>query len=266
MFKRKEQNEREQIKEFKNPESKKDRSSFYRLLALLVLFMTGNMIVLYFMGPYSKVGELSVSGYQEIVVQEVIDASNIHAGDSLWKTYFRKKEIEQKVKKNLLQVDSVKITLDGFNDLVFEVNEFETVAYLAIKQEYVKILENGTILKEKQKVARGGYPILTEFKEGKVLKRFLKEYSKIEDTLQTSISEIQYDPSPIDEYRIRLFMNDGNQVIASIPTFSERMLYYPKIKQELGKTQGELNLEAGAYFTPYDSLTDEQQPEEENEE
>lgn len=252
-FKRRNNNERERMKKLEKSPMKRSKKSLYRLLVIVTVFLVGDFIVLYFLSSFSRVGQLSVSGYEEVVVQNVIDASSVHAGDSLWETFFNRNEIEEKIVESLPQVKAANVHLESPNHFTFHIQEYETVAYLAHNQTYKKILENGSILKEKQEVTRGGYPILSEFKEGKVLDRFLKEYEKLEATVHKSISEIQYDPTPTDNYRIRLFMNDGNQVLASIPTFSERILYYPLMKKEAGTTLGEFNLEAGAYFTPYEA-------------
>lgn len=45
-------------------------------------------------------------------------------------------------------------------------------------------------------------------------------------------------------------MNDGNQVIASIDTFAEKMQYYPSIVSKMNYT-GVVDLEVGAYSYPY---------------
>lgn len=259
-FKGRINNERERIKKpEKSPmtPTKRGKESLYRLLIIVAFFLVADVLVLYSLSPLSRIGELSVVGTEEVIVQDVIDASTLHAGESVWRSYIKKSQIETQMTDELPQVKAVKIRFTAPNKFTFDIQEYRTVAYLSINQTYKKILENGIILEEKQAITRGGYPILSEFKEGDVLKRFLVEYEKLEDDLRQNISEIQYSPTPVDVYRIRLFMNDGNQVVASIPTFSERLVYYPTMKTEIGEKQGEFNLEAGAYFTPYESEVEE---------
>ena len=258
-----EQEKRDDILLEDQKKQKIKKESFIRLSMLILLFLSGILLTVYFISPLSKVGQLSVHGTQEVIVQEIIDKSDIHSGDPLWKTYFRKKEISQKTVEAIPQVKEMSLSLKGMNNLDFEVQEYSTAAYLSSGDQYRKILENGVILTEKESIIRGGYPILLQFKEGKVLQRFLKEYDTLDESLQKSISEIHYDPSETDSYLIRLYMNDGNQIVASIPTFSERMVYYPTMKAETGEEKGEFNLEAGAYFVPFEKAEETKEESEE---
>lgn len=254
-LKKKQVDNPESVKQAEDEQKKENppKEHIIRLVLLNMGFTLAISVTLYFLSSYSRVGELSVVGANEIVVQDVIDASTVKSGESLWETYFDKVEIEKSIKEKLPQIREVYLSLDGLNDFVFQVEEYKTVAYLFETQEYYKILENGKVLEQKETVARGGLPVISSFEEGAVLNRFIDEYSKLEESLHKSISEVQYDPSETDTYRIRLYMNDGNQVIASIPTFSNRMQYYPVMKNETGEIKGVFNMQAGAYFTPYDA-------------
>ena len=50
-------------------------------------------------------------------------------------------------------------------------------------------------------------------------------------------------------------MDDGFEVRAVIPTFSERMEYYPEITAQLnGLEKGVIDMEVGTYFTPYSEM------------
>ena len=46
-------------------------------------------------------------------------------------------------------------------------------------------------------------------------------------------------------------MRDGNLVKAVLPTFNHKMTFYNQMLKELGDKKGTLNLEVGAYFTPF---------------
>ena len=50
-------------------------------------------------------------------------------------------------------------------------------------------------------------------------------------------------------------MKDGNIVKAIIPTLAEKMAFYPQIKAQLKERQGTIDLEVGAYFTPFQEDT-----------
>lgn len=223
-----------------------------RLISLLLLFSFAILVVVYFITPLSKVGRITVIGTNEVTDQAVIDASQIRSGDSLWETFFSQKKRETLVKNQLPQVKSMKIEFDGLNSYELVVSEYKTVAYLEKENEYFNILENGKIVNESRKVSIGNPPIFIKFKEGKALNKMIEQYQLLNENIHNSISEVEYTPSKTDEYLITLYMNDGNQVVASITSFAEKMIYYPDIVQKIGEGKGVINIEVGVYFTPFE--------------
>ncbi|MEG0288432.1 MAG: cell division protein FtsQ/DivIB [Carnobacterium sp.] len=223
-----------------------------RLISLLLLFSFAILVVVYFITPLSKVGRITVIGTNEVTDQAVIDASQIRSGDSLWETFFSQKKRETLVKNQLPQVKSMQIEFDGLNSYELVVSEYKTVAYLEKENEYFNILENGKIVNESRKVSIGNPPIFIKFKEGKALNKMIEQYQLLNENIHNSISEVEYTPSKTDEYLITLYMNDGNQVVASITSFAEKMIYYPDIVQKIGEGKGVINIEVGFYFTPFE--------------
>ena len=62
-----------------------------------------------------------------------------------------------------------------------------------------------------------------------------------------------------------LYMNDGNEVSATIRTFAEKMVHYPAIVSQLEPYQrGVINLEVGSYFKAFEPKGD--KPDEKDEE
>lgn len=229
------------------------RKMYQRLIPLLLLFSCAILVVVYFTSPLSKVNQLTVYGTNEVTDQAVIDASAIRSGDSLWETFFRRKEIESAVKERLIQVESMSLTFDGLNSYALTIDEYRTVAYLIEDEQYYNILENGKIVDESRRVSIGNQPIFKNFSEGQTLDLMIEQYQLLNDTIHNSISEIEHTPTDTDDYLITIYMNDGNQVNASIPTFAEKMVYYPDIVQQIGDQKGIINIEVGVYFTPFDA-------------
>lgn len=249
------------------PKLKKQRQKklITRLITLILLFSFAILIVVYFISPLSKVDIVSVSGAKEVADQEIIDESHIKSGNSLWKTFFDRKEISEKVVSELPQVKSMDVVLDGLNDYTLEIEEYETVAYLVEDNKYYNILENGKIVNESRKVSIGNPPIFKQFEENKALKEMIAQYQSLNENIQNSISEVEYTPSEVDDYLIKLYMNDGNEVIASIPSFAEKMIYYPDIVKKVGDQKGTINIEVGAYFSPFKYSEDKnEEPKESN--
>lgn len=232
---------------------KRRKKMYRRLVSLLFLFSFAILIVVYFITPLSKVDQVSVSGTKEVTDQAVIDASQIRSGDSLWETFFSRNKIETTVKKQLPQVKSMKLKFNSINSYELVVSEYKTVAYLEKGDEYYNILSNGKIVNESRKISIGNPPIFVNFKEGKALNKMLEQYQVLNENIHNSISEIEYTPSKTDDYLITLYMNDGNQVVASILSFAEKMVYYPDIVEKTGEEKGVINIEVGIYFMPFES-------------
>lgn len=239
---------------------KRRRKMQQRLSLLLLLFSFAILVVVYFISPLSKIEKITVNGASEVTDQAVIDASQIKSGESLWQTFFQKNEKETLVKKQLSQVKSMNVKFDSINSYELVITEYKTVAYLEKNDTYYNILENGKIVNESRKISIGNQPIFINFKEGKVLNEMIKQYRLLKENIHNSISEIEYTPSKTDPYLIKLYMNDGNQVVASITSFAGKMAYYPDIVQNIGEEKGTINIEIGIYFLPFEpdsSKTDE---------
>ncbi|WP_051912490.1 cell division protein FtsQ/DivIB [Carnobacterium funditum] len=254
--KKAEQKKRNHSLEDKLPKLKEKRRKKMqqRLILLLLLFSFAILVVVYFITPLSKIGKISVSGASEVTDQAVIDASQIKSGDSLWETFFLRKEKETLVKKQLSQVKSMDLKFDSVNSYELVITEYKTVAYLENNDAYYNILENGKIVNESRKVSIGNQPIFIHFKEGKVLNEMLDQYHLLKENIHNSVSEVEYTPSKTDPYLIKMYMNDGNQVIASITSFARKMAYYPDIVRKIGKEKGTINIEVGIYFLPFESV------------
>lgn len=228
------------------------KKMYRRLCTLIFLFSFAIFLIVYFISPFSRIETISVVGANEVTDQAVIDASRLKSGDSLWSNFFERKKIAKKIENQLEQVKSATLQFDGLNSFKIAVKEYKTVAYLAKDNEYHNILENGKIVKESRKVSIGNPPIFVDFKEGPALDEMILQYSQLSTNIKNSISEIQFTQSDSDDYLITLNMNDGNQVVASIPSFAEQMAYYPDTVKKIDGQKGIINMEVGIFFKPFE--------------
>lgn len=228
------------------------KKMYRRLYTLIFLFSFAIFLIVYFISPFSRIETISVVGANEVTDQAVIDASRLKSGDSLWSNFFERKKIAQKIENQLEQVKSATLQFDGLNSFKIAVKEYKTVAYLAKDNEYHNILENGKIVKESRKVSIGNPPIFVDFKEGPALDEMILQYSQLSTNIKNSISEIQFTQSDSDDYLITLNMNDGNQVVASIPSFEEQMAYYPDAVKKTDGQKGIINMEVGIFFKAFE--------------
>ncbi|MFO8069093.1 MAG: FtsQ-type POTRA domain-containing protein [Alkalibacterium sp.] len=214
-------------------------------------FLLTLLISLYFVSPYRLVNDISVSGSKAVYDQVILDSSGLTSGDSIWEEYMNKRKIEEKIVQENRQVAQAELSLSGIQDLVITIEEYRTVAYLSNDNKYKKILENGDILDEAVPRISANQPILNGFEEGPPLEWLIDEYEKVDADVQTLISEIDYLQHDRNDMLISVFMNDGNEILVSIPVFSERINYYHQMKAEVDNAKGLFDLEAGAYFIPF---------------
>lgn len=218
------------------------------LILLFLLFISG---AAYFLSSYSDVGTLSVEGSNEVLDQQVIDQSSVRSGDSLWNTYLNREQIEEQIVSALPQVADVSLIFSGLNDFTFEIEEYHTVAYIAEEEGYHKVLENGKVLEDQYATSIGNQPVFINFEEGDALDRIINQFDELDENIQRLISEIEHVESDRNPLLVRAYMNNGNQVLASIPSFADRMNYYPQMVEAVDGQHGLFDLEAGAFFTPF---------------
>ncbi len=223
------------------------RLAFLMTILVLILVITG-----YFVSPLSKVKLLSVSSDQKSPLSEqtVIDASGIKTSDSVVDVLLQQRSITKKMTKREPKIKSAKLVVHQFRNIELKIKTYKTVGLLVRGSRYYPILENGTIGVDSTAQPTSNHSVYSHFKSGKVLRQMIKQYNKLPATVSNSISEIQFTPTKLNPQRVHLYMNDGNQVYATITTFAKKMQYYPSIAKEMQK-KGTVNLEVGAYSYPF---------------
>ena len=148
-------------------------------------------------------------------------------------------------------VKDVNISLEK-NVVKFKVTEYDIVGYIQRKNTYYKLTSNGRELNVGQKATNGNYPLFLDFKKKTLLHEAAQQVGEMPKKVRFGISEIHSSPTKVNPKRVRLVMNDGNEVIGSIDTLATKMSYYPSMAKALGK-KGVIDLEVGAYAYPYDN-------------
>ncbi|WP_394232607.1 cell division protein FtsQ/DivIB [Niallia oryzisoli] len=222
-----------------------------RLIFLLLLFFILIAFILYFQSPLSYVKHVVISGNTSHSDTEIAAIAGIKKDTNIWKV--RDKEIEEDLNA-LPEMKKAVVTTKLPNSVIITVQEYKRISYIAKGKNFLPVLENGNILHEKKTTDLPlNAPILFSFTENKALKEMIVSLEKLPPEVLNSISEIHYDPTDSDPFHIALFMNDGNQVSATIRTFAEKMSHYPSIISQLDPTQkGVINLEVGSYFKAYE--------------
>ncbi|WP_261805737.1 cell division protein FtsQ/DivIB [Lapidilactobacillus luobeiensis] len=222
----------------------------WRLLLIFLIFGTGLVGLGYYISPYARIATVSVKGVEITAAQDVIDASQLNTESNVLLTVATRRKLEQRLKQELPALRSVTVILTNWNKIELRVKEEPTVGFFAKKDGYQRIFANGKLDSQLMNKPIGNFPVYAGFTPGTALNNVIQLYAQIPDQIQNAISEIKSDPSQANPYRIHLYMNDGNEVIADSRTVIKRLKYYGNIVSQTTQ-KGIVDLEVGAFFTPF---------------
>lgn len=220
-------------------------------IMILVINLFFIVIFAYFISPLSRVDTISVEGNKDVYVQKIIDESSINPGDSLYDSKKKFSDVEKEIVNQFPQISSSKLTIDGMNKVLIQVDEFSTVAYIAEDESYLRVLENGHVLEDLYTTSIGNQLVLLKFKEGEALDMIIEELKKVDDSILNLISEVELTKTDQNPLSIQVYMNNGNHILSKIPDFSEKILYYPQMVKAVEGKKGVFDMEAGIYFMPF---------------
>ena len=151
------------------------------------------------------------------------------------------RSVKNKLKK-LNLIEDVKINKKQNFVLEIEVTEKKIL--------YLKRSTNEYILSDGKSISLdniSGYPVLINYVEDNIEKKFIKSFTKIDTNIINKISEIEYNKTDFDNERFIFYMNDGNKVYINIPKL-DVMNKYESIVTKFNGKRGVLNLDSGNYL------------------
>lgn len=222
---------------------------FRRVMILISVLGIPALILLYYVSPLSKLAGISVEGNQHITSSQVKKDLNFSVGTNLWSQYFNQDTYVTRLKKAEIRVEDATISFNGVNHFVVTVKEYKEVAYLEKNNRYFPILSNGKITTTSNKQAEKDLPILKKFKNPKRILSLLQQYNKLSNEVQSGISQINYAPTKTNKDLLKIYMNDGNQVLVNISQLKSKMKYYPQVAADMKEQDltGIVDMEAGIY-------------------
>ncbi|TFB23295.1 FtsQ-type POTRA domain-containing protein [Filobacillus milosensis] len=239
----------DRIPQLKLERKKKANRRFFTYLTVILFLI---MVIVYLQSPLSHIQSIQVSDNRVVTEEDIIGLSELSTNQSFW--MIDVEDVEQKVSEHL-EINNVDVERSWYNQVNIIVNEHSRVGYVKSSNQFYPILENGKILKEIQlETPRGDAPILYGFSNEEQLSRLTNHLSKLDESIVQLISEIYWEPDDMNQDQLRMFTTDGQEVIASIHNFSEKMKVYPSISSQLTPDmKGILYIDVGAYFQPYES-------------
>ncbi|MCA0983567.1 cell division protein FtsQ/DivIB [Halobacillus yeomjeoni] len=237
-------------------QSRRKKANRRLILYLTILFLLIATVV-YLQSPLSNVRTVSVEGDRYVSEDEIKELSGVTDQTNIWKV--DRKQVEEKIETHK-EIAQAEVSRNLPSTVQIKVEESERIGYIQQNGEFRAILEDGTELDETSAHPGADAPILVGFDKKTYLEEMSKELKALPPSVSSLISEIHWRPQEDNPYQIRLYMNDGFQVQASIRNFSSKMPAYPSIVAQLDEgAEGLIHIDVGAYFEEF------KDPEEENE-
>lgn len=204
----------------------------------------------YLFSPLSRVQSIKVTGNKEFSKAQVMKAGNVHQNDWIFPYLLGQQDKSTEVYKKQAKLLSYKVDRQGLNRLKIIVKENPVAGLVLRNNYYYTILDNGKVIRKSKTQPSSDYPVFKNFHSSSVLKTLLTQYKQLPAVVRTGISEIDYAPSKDNPNKLHLYMNDGNEVYAVLPSFAAKMKYYPQMAADM-KQKGVIDLEVGAFSYPF---------------
>lgn len=216
-----------------------------RLIIYLSIFFILISTIIYLQSPSSQIKEINIIGNYAVPSDVIIELSSLSTETNMWAVYT--KEIERKISEHpLIEEANVKRNLP--QTMVIEVKEHRIVGYTKNDQHFHPVLENGVIIQQDELAIYGSAPLLSSFTEEQYLNRMITELKETPEPILQLISEIIWEPTEKNKYKIVLYMNDGFIVHATIRDFASKIKSYPSIVSQLEPDEkGIVHMDVGIY-------------------
>ncbi len=221
-----------------------------RLIFYLTLFFLLIAFVVYLQSPFSHIKDIVVLNNKALSDDTVIQASDISLNENIW--MLNRKGTVKKIQNHPV-IESVKVKRKLPNTVEINVVEKEIIGFLKEESKYHPVIKDGMIVKKSGIPYKGNYPLLKDFKDDAFLKHMAQELNELPNDLFNLISEITWNPTDKNKYKIELYMNDGFIVQSTMRDFADKMKSYPSIVSQLDEDdKGIIHMGVGTYFEKVD--------------
>lgn len=217
-----------------------------RLIFYLSIFFFLISAIVYLQSPLSYIKHIEVTGNQVISDEEIIKRTGLTTDTNIW--IMNKSNVQDSLEaQSIVQKVVVKRKLPQTVQL--DVTEHHVVGFIKDDLQYHPVLKNGMIVTTEDVPYIGDRPLLHGFEDEQYLQRIANELSEIPAHIYQLISEISWDPTDKNKYKIILYMNDGFIVHATLRDFASKMATYPSIVAQLEPDEkGIIHMGVGTYF------------------
>ncbi len=216
---------------------KKKKINFKKVIIFLIILSFLCITAYYLLNTKTK--NIIIKGNNYYNDETIIETAGIENYPKF--LLLNSRSVKNKLKK-LDLIEDVKINKKQNFVLEIEVTEKKIL--------YLKRSTNEYILSDGKSISLdniSGYPVLINYVEDNIEKKFIKSFTKIDTNIINKISEIEYNKTDFDNERFIFYMNDGNKVYINIPKL-DVMNKYESIVTKFNGKRGVLNLDSGNYL------------------
>ncbi|HHK0194380.1 TPA: cell division protein FtsQ/DivIB [Streptococcus pyogenes] len=222
--------------------------AFQKSLPVLLGALLLMAVSIFMITPYSKKKEFSVRGNHQTNLDELIKASKVKASD-YWLTLLTSPgQYERPILRTIPWVKSVHLSYQFPNHFLFNVIEFEIIAYAQVENVFQPILENG---KRVDKVRASELPksfLILNLKDEKAIQQLVKQLTTLPKKLVKNIKSVSLANSETTADLLLIEMHDGNVVRVPQSQLTLKLPYYQKLKKNL-ENDSIVDMEVGIYTT-----------------
>ena len=221
-----------------------------RVLSILVPFLIIMLLALYIVSPLSKIKSIQVTGNQDLSAAKVESAAQIKKGALIWRVLFQQKKLEQAAQKANLQVKTLKVSLTGPQSIQIKVAEYPIIGVIEHNGINQLLIGNGRLTPVKNRSISNFVRYAGFEHHEKIMQQTARQIGGLPAAIRGGFSEVTFAPTTSDTKRLRIYMNDGNEILVRSDNLNQKMRYYPSIASKM-KENGVVDLQYGAFSYSY---------------
>ena len=178
------------------------------------------IVIILVAGNTFRIKSIHITGEYSYNQEEVLD--HISISKKSYYPFLNTSKIEKEIKE-ILTVETVKVTCDLLGHVNINLKETYPIAYSKINNKIYVINNIGKIYEETDKTRQNelqSLPFVDKFTSTELLEDFAKEYKNVQDVIKNEVSDIILDPQPGDQTRLKMILLDNNIIDIRIEDIS----------------------------------------------
>lgn len=206
-------------------EIKKQRPNYWAVGFIFIFFISA-LVLIFFQSPLSKIQRIEINGQLTLDREEILTQISLEPGVQFFE--WDRVAAAHQLKTNP-QVKEARVTKVFPGKVVIDIREWERVGLWQSGDQMTgklfPVLENGAIL-ESPWQGDVDKPLLRDWENKSQVKAISQELAKVEPEILRNLSEIHPEPSETYDDAVRVFTDEGNEVITRIATFHDNINQY----------------------------------------